>query len=985
MSGAPAIGPIERGPGHEAALAARGALEEALFAMPDIPVDFDRGDLRDRLLRAVQCCYAALDNPVVATAHIAALGEAASMAAECRALLSRVGDAASIAPLGRAVERLGSAEAALRKGGEAVAQIQLARRSELCGGVPIGAPPPPRPFRAGLGEPALHAPPRQPLLPLVIVDPKEPIAEPPAPPVTLPRPKDFAALAALAEDAASGALEKRMLDPDEPPAVAPEPELPPAYEPAIEEVEVLRRLGRDCLEDIAVHRNLRKPNAIEGWLDQAPFEQRLINNLDAFAALGGPALPVVALYNAEAKIADPERAFAVALMLGSIEGTDTVGAAVMTLKQSPPETFPGWIEGFSLAPSPAVDPAMADLATSSRADLAAVALDVLWMRGATPDGVIRALLDRPEPSIAQRVERALAVVLPREEALPRLEATIETTPDPDRFFTAMESLLQRGFGPALVRLRDAADDTASPDRALRALELLGLVGRPADVDRLFAAARSAPTPALVRALGRFGHVHALPLLVDLLASDDEDIVAAAAEALDRLTNAGLRAVVEEPWDIELPPEAALGGGTPVPLRRVERVVTDPEPWSAWIRERAGKLDPKVKTRGGAPFHPAQIVAELGAATTPPDRRGEALRELLVLTGVRTQFSPDDWVARQKRHLDALRADVATISFAPGSWSFAGASGFDDARSRPAPRPASAASSPSRAAFAPAPPLPSAPAIPALRDMPAAPVPPAPVAPPPVVPAVAAPPVRRLDATIASPEISPFAALPFEAASAAPPTLPRTAPLPVMRTPSAESPDEITGLPTASPFAVLPFKPGEAPPSIAAPSPAAPVKIAPKRPDLGATTVGAISPFASRSVLPFQTARPPSDPAASTPVTNVPAASTPVTSVPAASTPVTSVPAASTPVTSVPAASAPAAAPPHDLTMAQYASLCAEVAASPADAEATFARYGLASPADRQAVDQRWRERLAADPEQHRAWQRLYRRHTALIEERKKRG
>ncbi|WP_437977838.1 hypothetical protein WMF11_14130 [Sorangium sp. So ce295] len=76
-----------------------------------------------------------------------------------------------------------------------------------------------------------------------------------------------------------------------------------------------------------------------------------------------------------------------------------------------------------------------------------------------------------------------------------------------------------------------------------------------------------------------------------------------------------------------------------------------------------------------------------------------------------------------------------------------------------------------------------------------------------------------------------------------------------------------------------------------------------------------------------------------------------------------------------APAAPSAPPPTPaLSLEQYASLCADLAASPGDAEALFARYGLGRPEERAAVDAFWRDRLARDPAAHRRWQELYSQH-----------
>jgi hypothetical protein len=63
---------------------------------------------------------------------------------------------------------------------------------------------------------------------------------------------------------------------------------------------------------------------------------------------------------------------------------------------------------------------------------------------------------------------------------------------------------------------------------------------------------------------------------------------------------------------------------------------------------------------------------------------------------------------------------------------------------------------------------------------------------------------------------------------------------------------------------------------------------------------------------------------------------------------------------------------HESDIAMYAALCAELAASPRDAESIFARYGLASRENRNAFDEAWKERLRRSPALYAEWQQLYR-------------
>jgi hypothetical protein len=77
--------------------------------------------------------------------------------------------------------------------------------------------------------------------------------------------------------------------------------------------------------------------------------------------------------------------------------------------------------------------------------------------------------------------------------------------------------------------------------------------------------------------------------------------------------------------------------------------------------------------------------------------------------------------------------------------------------------------------------------------------------------------------------------------------------------------------------------------------------------------------------------------------------------------------------------------PAELSLAQYAALCAELAVFPEQAEAIFGRYGLSVPRDRLAVDLAWKERLRRDPADHQQWQARYRHYVAYWTEQRTRG
>jgi len=927
-----------RGPGHDAARAARLAMEDVLFSLGDLPSEVDRIGVRDRLLRGVEILYAALDADVIAIAHLQGIGEATAIARECRDMVLR-GDAPA------AAARLAEAEETLMRGYEEVTRVQIERRNELIGGALGSVVVPARPFRASLGTPALHAFARARLAPHILLGADEP-ARPSAKKASIQRPTTIEELTAFAAAAASGEIEEAARREEAAPAEAEESRPPPfVFEPAVEEREVLRRIARDCLEDIAIGRSLRVPNAIETWMDQGPFEQRILDNLDAFSSLGGSVLPMVALFVAEAAAPDPDRAFAAALTLGSIEGTDTVASAVVQMKQSDPETYPGWALGFRLASSPSVDVAMGELAQSSRPAWIALGLDVLLARGEVPDDVLRSLLPKADPTIAKqsdpvvatRVARALAKGLPHAEAIGALENLCAFATDDDVFLAAAGSLVRRGHGPVLRLLRaivaggsgappgfERAAASPSPARVEGSAWLLALAGSASDLDLLLSAAGWGegraegplkPSVKLVRGLGRFGHAGATPLLVSLLGSDDEDIVAAAAEALDRITGAGLREIVEEPWEVELPKEAE-GHGIPVPMRKVEKIVTAKEPWIDWLAENDRRLDRSLKYRAGVPFVPALIVAELEAKVTPPDRRFEAAEELAIVTGLRSRFAADDWVARQRSHLEELRGRVAGLGVTPGNWSYSIDRSAERApvvqaeERRPAARPAAA---PPRAlpSFMKAAAAPAETASEALVTAPervtqatgVAPV--APVAPPPTapVPAPSPGPAKKIPAALRGTMMgmSPFATKPV---------------LPFQKAAAPSTPD--------SPDAPAVHRPSVAPPNIA---------LGPDDPGETGTLPAQRSPLAGAQALPFRSAAPAPQP-----------------------------PAQQAPTQQASSAPPPFQQAPSDLPMAQYAEIYTMIWLWPQREAEIRARYHLTDPAAWNVVRERWTARLAADPE-----------------------
>lgn len=646
-----------------AARAGRLDLEDALHGLVELPFTLEREALRERLLRAIQYTYVVLRSPLMATAHLVGLQEATAIAGEVLAMLRKAAPGDS-KPLRAVTGALTAAQDTLSAAADRVGRAQLARRDEIIGGSPDPVAPPIHPFAICDGVPGLFGFARQPLAMAVDVGQNpEPTLPDEAPPKL-----DLSDAQALAERLGRGeplALGKTSSETDAP-RVSASDEVIYAFEPAIEETEVLRRLARDCLEDLAIHRNLRKPNAIETWLDQAPFEQQMLRRLDALMALGGPAVRAIPLFAAELDQPDPERAFAAALSLGCIDGYDTLVASLCLARQSAPEVFEGLIEGFALASNGALDGAFVELSAARQPALAGLALDILLHRGVFPHATLDVLLARQEPDVRWRVARMLASLQPRARAVQLLLPRLETSDDAE-MVAAAEALFLLGHEAAWDVVRATTDAAPDSPRALLLLPLLAYAGTHRDADRVIRGSKFAPTVTITNALGRSGDPGAAGRLVELLSSDNEDVVKAAAMGLERLTGAGLRAIVEEPWELSLPPGAREALPVRVPMRRVERVVADPDTWNAWLDEHGADLPVGPKVRHGRPFHPVQIFAELESPLTPAEAREEAARELSLVLGRPNVFWPGDWVARQQQRLAALRDEVSGAAYTEGRW------------------------------------------------------------------------------------------------------------------------------------------------------------------------------------------------------------------------------------------------------------------------------------------------------------------------------
>lgn len=432
------------------------------------------------------------------------------------------------------------------------------------------------------------------------------------------------------------------------------------------EIGMVRSLARDCFEDIASLGSLRRLYDSEPWVDAAPFEQRLLDGLDAVVALdrpldpGAPSLGLVEAlyaYATEWTVPDFGRTFALAFTLCCLSPEAAMRWVVLALRRSHPRTYPAFVDALSLGSNEAIDAALAELCSDADPAIAAVALDAMARRGRPDMRSVVLLLARGSAGATDLVVRAIALAarMPAQAVGPLLSRLLSGA-DPVAAASAAAVLVTLGDPRGARQLRDllaqarvlapvdvgrAGAARARADAAARriALEALCLLGDPTDRDLVAAEARGARDALpLLGWHGAPGHV---PLLV-----------AAYSEALE--TNATHEEIDHLARALE-----RIGGGERIPRlgeATKEALVAQVTRWALSLEERRPADAPRL--RFGQAWTPAAVVDELEARTTRQGERPMLARELAVVTRQAVHIDVTGWVSAQRRALAAARDAIA---------------------------------------------------------------------------------------------------------------------------------------------------------------------------------------------------------------------------------------------------------------------------------------------------------------------------------------
>jgi hypothetical protein len=550
-------------------------------------------------------------------------------------------------------------------------------------------PPAPSGLFASGDLPVSHDLARPSIEPRIVVAPCR--KEPEAPTHETSRPTTFdeldravADLRRRADERLAALARKR---PPEPPRQeerrAPRPGFADDVPPALDARAFLRGRARDLLEEIAMVGIQREPLPGDSWRTSLPLEQRLLRAVDGLASLGPTAFAQLEELVLDAPAKDGARVFALTMAAGCLRGRDALGVAervVLDFEVSDPSVVDSFSDALKLVPHDLLPVVLRSWLGAADPRHRAVAVDVLGYRGlATEMELSSAAL--AEPAVAAKALPYLAAMRPGaldgvvDQALDSEDAALKQAG-----WLALAIAGDRRAGSVLAT---ALDGPARDEAAM----LLAVFGDEHDQKNILERLGRAASPGMARAAGWAGAADAVPVLIGLLEADDASMAPAAADALERITGAGLVdtvAVPAEDLEVPVPPDPPVPFADPPKLVRmvsdrrdhppepapetVERPTVDPERWRAFWRDRPqGSFLPGRRYRRGQPYTGAVTLAELDRSLATFAERRWLGRELAVRSGAHMRFDPHDFVVVQEETLRAWAPHAERTSSMPGTW------------------------------------------------------------------------------------------------------------------------------------------------------------------------------------------------------------------------------------------------------------------------------------------------------------------------------
>lgn len=423
--------------------------------------------------------------------------------------------------------------------------------------------------------------------------------------------------------------------------------------------DFLWRLTLECLDDVAAARHMRAPKADETWRDAATAEARLLAQLDA-ALCFGPDLET-RLRAGIPELASPDDFFAGAVAAGCIASASSRSLLEELFRaaiEHDDEVVSAVVEALCLGSHPAT----CDLARALLGDpeprLRAGAMQVLGFRGEAHADEIAPLLRDPAPEVQTSAGHALRHPGIAAHEIAELQSLLDHA-DPRVVAAALEAGLCKRLGAAHARAVALCErgEFGFADAALS----VAISGDEHDTARMLSWLAQSADPHLLRAAGYFGLADSVPLLVERLSAEQDEVRAAAAEALARITAAPLRETTQIAlYEAEDKPFV----DNPDATIEVERVAQSPAAWARFWEQHCADYLRGHRYRGGAVFDAHAVFETLDRGSALYAQRRIADLELRILAGNRApQLEIRDWCARQATGMTQWQACVNSRALA----------------------------------------------------------------------------------------------------------------------------------------------------------------------------------------------------------------------------------------------------------------------------------------------------------------------------------
>jgi 3-oxoacyl-[acyl-carrier-protein] synthase-1 len=403
----------------------------------------------------------------------------------------------------------------------------------------------------------------------------------------------------------------------------------------------LREEHRDELASLHYQRSAILRDRTIGWRRLREPEQRMLNHLDAAVASGPTSMAVMA---AGVGADEEGLCFAGSFLLGTLPNPDNLALIAAACEQPYPPRLAGIAAGLIHAPAnETLDRFIESLIHRSNLKIQAMALGVAARRRIDVRAYLTRLADSADSNVATAVADA-AWRLRAEEVVPALQ----------RFLSHEGIAVRRAAVLALLCLTPARTAAFARSRIEANQEFdgalatcVGIAGQLSDADILMRRVEANPTDAsVVVALGILGAPRSVPLLIDMLTSDNDEVKVAAGAALDLMSGQHARERVV----LTIPPDPG-DEPTASDAREIERVNTSPDYWSQWWHGQQGRLETNARWRRGGYFSLGACIEELADAQSMLVERTRAHVELSARALAAIAFEPDWLVGRQDESID----------------------------------------------------------------------------------------------------------------------------------------------------------------------------------------------------------------------------------------------------------------------------------------------------------------------------------------------